>query len=194
MSVDTSLFTTEGVTKELNRWVVDMLYERGLPFVSSVDGRRFATEGELSQHLDKLFKIAQIEKTMEKTEERGWYASESQWTLQSPTTTMSSTGDPLSNKTSQTDTGDDQNGESDDPSKSTVPADENRSKCLICGIPFEMFFDQEGGDFMYTNCREIDVMNDDAAAREKEIMLVHETCRRSLGCVDYLTMDQVMRS
>ena len=53
--VRTEKFTTEGV-KERNDAVIARLYEVGLPFVCSADGRRFATQIELSKHLDKLFK------------------------------------------------------------------------------------------------------------------------------------------
>ena len=53
--VDKKLFTNEGLKKR-NDSVVAMLYEVGLPFVSSSDGRRFATQIELSKHLDALFK------------------------------------------------------------------------------------------------------------------------------------------
>lgn len=48
-------FTTEGV-KERNDTVIAQLYEVGLPFVCSADGRRFATQLELSKHLDALFR------------------------------------------------------------------------------------------------------------------------------------------
>jgi pre-mRNA cleavage complex 2 protein Pcf11 len=48
-------FTTEGV-KERNDAVIARLYEVGLPFVCSADGRRFATQLELSKHLDALFR------------------------------------------------------------------------------------------------------------------------------------------
>ena len=55
LSIDKNLFTSKGV-RERNESVVGILYEAGLPFVSSSDGRRFATQLELSQHLDALFK------------------------------------------------------------------------------------------------------------------------------------------
>ncbi len=48
-------FTTDGL-KERNDAVVSRLYEVGLPFVCSADGRRFGTQIELSKHLDMLFK------------------------------------------------------------------------------------------------------------------------------------------
>ena len=53
--VDKKLFTNEGLKKK-NESVIAILYEVGLPFVSSSDGRRFATQIELSKHLDALFK------------------------------------------------------------------------------------------------------------------------------------------
>lgn len=55
VSVDKSLFTNDGLKKK-NDAVIAVLYEVGLPFVSSSDGRRFATQLQLSNHLDALFK------------------------------------------------------------------------------------------------------------------------------------------
>jgi len=54
-AIDKSLFTSEGIKKK-NLAVVGMLYEIGLPFPSTTDGRRFATQMELSNHLDALFR------------------------------------------------------------------------------------------------------------------------------------------
>jgi len=54
-AIDKSLFTSDGLKKK-NLAVVGMLYEIGLPFPSTTDGRRFATQLELSNHLDALFK------------------------------------------------------------------------------------------------------------------------------------------
>lgn len=56
--IDKSLFTTEGIatkTKQHAR-IVSMLYEEGLPFLSTSDGRRFKTQIDLSKHLDELFR------------------------------------------------------------------------------------------------------------------------------------------
>lgn len=53
--VKPQLFTTEGI-KERNDAVIARLYEVGLPFVCSADGRRFGTQLELSKHLDALFR------------------------------------------------------------------------------------------------------------------------------------------
>jgi pre-mRNA cleavage complex 2 protein Pcf11 len=55
LSINKSLFTNEGV-KQKDETVIGLLYEGGLPFVSSADGKRFATQTELSNHLDYLFK------------------------------------------------------------------------------------------------------------------------------------------
>lgn len=60
VKVDKSLFTNEGLKKR-NDAVVGVLYDAGLPFVSSADGRRFATQVELSDHLDALFKKQYVE-------------------------------------------------------------------------------------------------------------------------------------
>jgi pre-mRNA cleavage complex 2 protein Pcf11 len=55
VKVDKSLFTNDGLKKK-NDAVVGVLYGVGLPFVSSSDGRRFATQLQLSNHLDALFR------------------------------------------------------------------------------------------------------------------------------------------
>jgi pre-mRNA cleavage complex 2 protein Pcf11 len=54
-AIDKSLFTNDGLKKK-NMAVIGLLYEIGLPFVSSADGKRFSTQLELSNHLDSLFK------------------------------------------------------------------------------------------------------------------------------------------
>ncbi len=54
-TIDKRLFTNEGLKKK-NMAIIGLLYEIGLPFVSLSDGRRFATQMELSNHLDLLFK------------------------------------------------------------------------------------------------------------------------------------------
>lgn len=79
-----------------------------------------------------------------------------------------------------------------DPSEFTVPADETRDRCRICGINFKMVFDHDEGVYMYNNCREMEVLNDEAAAQEKEDVLVHVTCWRALGSPDILTADQTL--
>ena len=55
VTIDKKMFTSKGVRKK-NDAVIGLLYEVGLPFVSSSDGRRFSTQVELSKHLDALFK------------------------------------------------------------------------------------------------------------------------------------------
>lgn len=54
-NVDKSLFTNIGIKKK-NLALIGLLYEVGLPFISSSDGRRFKTQLDLSKHLDRLFK------------------------------------------------------------------------------------------------------------------------------------------
>lgn len=54
-NVDKNLFTNNGIKKK-NLALIGLLYEVGLPFVSSSDGRRFKTQLDLSKHLDRLFK------------------------------------------------------------------------------------------------------------------------------------------
>ncbi len=80
-----------------------------------------------------------------------------------------------------------------DPSSFTMPAEESRDRCVICGINFKMFFDNDDGIYMYNNCREIEVLNDEAAAQEKDDLLVHVTCWRALGAPETLTADQTLQ-
>lgn len=188
--IDKDLFTNDGV-KKLNEAIVGLLYEIGLPFVSSTDGRRFASQLELSQHLDALFKKGQLEKTIASTQERGWYESEATWSgeskAQESASAAAETGDAKdANGTSTED-------DNRDPESFTTPADESKDRCSICGINFKMFFDNDNGIYMYTNAREIEVLNDEAAAKASEDMLVHVTCWRNLGSPDVLTADQTMQ-
>ncbi len=83
--------------------------------------------------------------------------------------------------------------EDEDPDKWSVPADENFDRCVVCGINFKMVFDNDDGIYKYSNCRAIDVLNDDAAENESERMLVHVTCWRSLGSPLVLTPDQTLQ-
>ena len=69
MLVKKENFMTVGMKKR-NDAVIAQLYEVGLPFVCSADGKRFATLLELSRHLDVLFLTSQLKKTMDRTEER----------------------------------------------------------------------------------------------------------------------------
>jgi pre-mRNA cleavage complex 2 protein Pcf11 len=181
-------FTNAGV-KERNENIIAMLYEMGLPFVSSSDGQRFATQMELSKHLDSLFKKNQLNKNVERTEERGWFVSQDIWI--GLTDSSSPNGvDSFNPAMGETDK---MGLEDEDPNKWTVAADESRDKCVICGIHFKMEFDNDDGIYKYSNSREIEVLNDDAAERESETMLVHVTCWRGLGSPPVLTLDQTLQ-
>ena len=178
-----SLFTNAGV-KQRNEIAIGYLYQIGLPFVSSSDGRRFASQLELSQHLDALFKRNQLEKTMARTEERGWSGTDSEWMkleydahVQMGTAAASAGTDSPSYNTEQA--GD------------VCPADEARDRCIVCGINFKMFFDNDNGIYMYKNCCEKPVENDEAAEEETSLELVHMTCWKGLGSPMLLTTDQV---
>ena len=46
--------------------------------------------------------------------------------------------------------------------------------------------------YKYRNCREIEVMNDDVAENESEMMLAHFTCWRGLGSPATLDIDQTL--
>jgi pre-mRNA cleavage complex 2 protein Pcf11 len=54
-AIDKSEFTRDGLKKK-NPAVIARLYDGGLPFVCASDGRRFATQQELTKHMDVLFK------------------------------------------------------------------------------------------------------------------------------------------
>ena len=189
--VDKSKFTNEGL-KEMNDAVIARLYDGGLAFVSSADGRRFASQYELSKHLDALFRKNQLEKTMERTDERGWYESETFWSALGSARKDGNQMNDTAMATNESEGGAD-NG-SFDPSRSTVIADESKGKCVLCGNPFTMKFNEDDGDFHYENCKEIEVMNDDVAVEESENLLAHATCLRGLGSPQYLTRDQTMAS
>ncbi|KAG7359602.1 RNA polymerase II-binding domain containing protein [Nitzschia inconspicua] len=187
--IDKTLFTNDGL-KKLNEAVVGLLYEIGLPFVSSADGQRFATQIELSQHLDTLFKKSQLEKTMATTQERGWYDEDSIWRGDIKTKESMQESRRLDDDdNSEGPTAEDDNA---DPDSFTYPADESRDRCVICGINFRMFFDNDDGIYKYNQCREIEVLNDEAVATESDQMLVHVTCWRNLGSPEILTADQTI--
>ena len=147
--IDKSKFTNEGL-KEKNNAVVARLYDGGLAFVSSVDGRRFATELELSKHLDALFRKNQIEKSMVLTDERGWYKSDPSWSGMGQSSGGGGGGDQdglhdsMEFEYSQ---GDSQRSlDTTDPALLTVTADESRDRCVICGINFSMKFNDDEGE------------------------------------------------
>lgn len=185
-AIDPAKFTNEGL-KEKNESVIARLYDAGLPFVCSADGRRFATQREHSRHLDELFRKNQLEKAMERTDERDWYTSENTWCRRAVT---DDEGDQMGTFANDDVAKADDN---IDPRTCVVFADESRDKCVICGSKFEMDFDQDEGEFKYRNCREIEVLNDDVAEKESESMLVHVTCLRGLGSPELLTIDQVLQ-
>jgi pre-mRNA cleavage complex 2 protein Pcf11 len=191
-AVDKSLFTNDGI-RILNEAIVGLLYDVGLPFISSADGRRFASQLELSKHLDALFKKGQLEKTMAITQERGWYLENDVWSGEDKA--KESSGDASGANEQDADTsalGDD----TSDPSTFTVPADESRDRCVICGINFKMVFDNDDGIYKYTNCREMKVSKNEAAATDWEWddVLVHVTCWRNLGSPDQLTDEQTLHN
>jgi len=134
--------------------------------------------------------ISRLEKSMERTEERGWYVDGSVWTGEASAAEVAMTTG-LESADTAADTA--RSEAEKDPASFTMPADESRDRCVICGINFKMFFDNEDGIYMYNNCREIEVLNDDAAEKESESMLVHVTCWRGLGSPELLTSDQALQ-
>lgn len=189
-AVDKNDFSNEGIKKR-NEAVVGLLYQIGLPFVSSVDGRRFRTQVELSNHLDALFKRNQLEKSIARTEERGWYVPESVWLREVSEYGESSTGVGVGNEAMHLNDADGINADSYN-EMNTVPADESRDKCVICGLNFKMFFDNDDGIYKYSNCKEIEVLNDDAAETESDLNLVHVSCWKGLGSPEVLTTEQII--
>jgi len=184
-------FTNEGIKKR-NDAVIAQLYEVGLPFVCSADGRRFATQLELSKHLDSLFRKSQLEKTMEKTEEQGWFADESVWIVGRSDTDGTVTADGKLSDALQATAGV-LPAEDVSTTLTTVIADESRDRCILCGINFAMFFDQDDGEWKYKNCTEKNVEQDGPTMDEEETepVLVHVTCCEGLGSPGTLTADQI---
>lgn len=132
-------------------------------------------------------RCSQLEKAMAKTEERGWYISDQTFcgkTQSMDTGTLDENSAPGDATAAE---------EEADPTSFTQPADESRDRCVICGINFKMFFDNDDGIYKYSNCREIEVLNDETAIKESEDMLVHVTCWRALGSPQLLTPDQALQ-
>ena len=133
---------------------------------------------------------------MERKEERGWYTSTDDWTLVNNSNTTNTTTNP-SNKIKQEQNDDEKNNNTYQKPVNEIlyAADEERSKCRICSINFDMIFDNMASVFMCKNCVEMIVQSDDVSVDhvEEEKVLIHESCRRGLGCLDYLTMDQIMQ-
>ena len=127
---------------------------------------------------------------MARTEERGWYCSDRVWTMEAKEEEVESANPLTANSTTEaTSTSEDDA----NPDSFTEIADETRDKCVVCGINFKMFFDNDDGAYKYRNCREIEVMNDDVAENESDMMLVHVTCWRGLGSPATLDIDQTLR-
>jgi hypothetical protein len=193
--VDVKNFTNDGIKKKVPA-VIGILYDVGLPFVSAADGRRFRTQLELSNHLDALFKRNQLEKSMTLTQERDWYIDSVVW--MGETTGHQGHDNEFSSGANETSAGN-AGGTTDDgydPATSTMPADESRDRCIICGLNFKMEFDNDDGMYKYQNCREIEVLNEEeeeVTLNPSELCLVHVTCWRGLGSPVVLTMDQALQ-
>jgi pre-mRNA cleavage complex 2 protein Pcf11 len=125
---------------------------------------------------------------MARTEERGWYVSDARWSGDAESAEAGASSDGAADTSGPV-----ANEEEADPDTFTMPADESMDRCVICGINFKMFFDNDNGIYMYKNCREIEVLNDDAAEKESEQMLVNVTCWRGLGSPEVLSIDQTLQ-
>jgi pre-mRNA cleavage complex 2 protein Pcf11 len=196
-------FTSDGLTGENNKsdWVIGRLYTEGMPFVSAADGRRFATQKELSDHLDDLFRINQASKSYSaggllssSGEERGWYVSKDVWAglegVAGGGGVDGAAAGGAASGSNNNNTAMNHVLEAAAAEASTHLADETRSKCRICGINFHMVFDNEEGDYMYSNCREMTVVPPPASTEEQ--VLVHFTCLNALGSPATLTSDQIL--
>jgi pre-mRNA cleavage complex 2 protein Pcf11 len=179
------------------------LYKVGLPFVCSADGRRFATLLELSRHLDVLFFSNQLEKTMERMEEHGLYSDVGAWSsgadtastalslllssLLSASTKKSRSNVPGGSRARGALAG-------GGPAESTtIVANEAHNRCMLCGISFAMFFDQDDVEWNYMNCKEINVEDKGPLmdVEELEPVLVHFMCWEGLGSPRFLLPDQI---
>jgi pre-mRNA cleavage complex 2 protein Pcf11 len=159
-----------------------------LPFRCAADGLRFRTQLDLSQHLDTLFRRKQQSKqSVAAAAERCWYLYDRAWTREETQALPHDTTDEKDSESSNNN-----NTSNNSNAESTVPADETRDRCVICGIQFQMFSGDDG-EYKYRNCREIEVLNDDAAATESDFQLVHGTCWTGLGEPDTLTADQTLQ-
>jgi hypothetical protein len=186
--VDVKDFTNDGIKKKVPA-VIGILYDVGLPFVSAADGRRFRTQLELSNHLDALFKRNQLEKSMTRTQERDWYIDSVVWMGETASQQGLDNASMMAGGVNESSAG---NAMDDgyDPATSTMPADESRDRCIICGLNFKMEFDNDDGMYKYQNCREIEVLNGED---ESELRLVHVSCWRGLGSPVVLTMFQALQ-
>ena len=140
--------------------------------------------------LDALFKKSQIEKTMEKTEERAWYRTESVWITGSDESTHAM--DELNAGLLGASTTDNPVDVADASSYSVI-ADETRDRCPVCGVNFDMFFDDDDGEWRYKNCVEKTVENDGPTLEEDETkaVLLKYTCWLGLGSPEVLTADML---
>jgi CID domain len=192
-------FTTEGIKKK-STMAISLLYELGLPFQSTADGKRFRTQQQLSYHLDRIFQQKQRKNQADAASssmERGWYVSDLTWTMGNDLPPVVEQKSAEENPTNVQNGGAINN--STDPNVLyTVPADESRDTCVVCGLKFVMFFDTNEGQYKYRNCREIPVdmeMESDVALEnddEPDIQFVHGTCWIGLGEPNSLSHDQTI--
>ena len=129
---------------------------------------------------------------MEKTEEQGWFADESVWTVGHSDTDGTVTTDGKLSDALQA-AADVLPAEDVPTTLTTVIADESRDHCILCGINFAMFFDQDDGEWQDKNCTEKNVEQDGPTMDEEETepVLVHVTCWEGLGSPETLTADQI---
>ena len=56
--------------------------------------------------------------------------------------------------------------------RTTFPADESRPNCRICGLPFVSYYDDEEGAFMFQDCVEVAVEEEDEAVEEEKVLVM----------------------
>ena len=123
---------------------------------------------------------------MEKTEERAWYRNEILWIAGSDESTHATDEDAGASST-------DNPVDVADASSYSVIADETRDRCPVCGVNFDMFFDDDDGEWRYKNCVEKSVESDGPTLEEDETkaVLLKYTCWLGLGSPEVLTSDML---
>ena len=139
-----------------NPAAVRRLYGEGFPFWCKQDGTRFAKQGQLDAHMDLLFRRKRARREQKGLISREWYCTEEQWLtdfgrLRAP---AAAAGNGEGEGKGEGDAAEGEGAEGDengDLARACVPADDRFSRCRICGLLMDMFYDNEEEEWMYTN-------------------------------------------
>lgn len=138
-----------------NPAAVRRLYGEGFPFWCKQDGTRFAKQGQLDAHMDLLFRRKRARREQKSLISREWYCTEDQWLtdfgrLRAPAagTDDSKEGGDGGEAVEGNHAEDEENGEV---ARACVPADDRFSRCRICGLLMDMYYDNDEEEWMYTN-------------------------------------------